>query len=58
MVDDKKAGKTGGVGPSGRYDTRSGLRRNDTALARSQEKEKGKVPSFRLSSEIEKMMDI
>ena len=41
-----------------RYDTPSGHRRNDTTPAGSQEKEKGKVPNFWLSSEIEKMTDL
>ena len=58
LVDDKRARKIGEAGPSGRYDTRSGPKRNDTAPARIQEKEKGKVLSSRLSSEIEKTMDL
>ena len=49
LVDDRRAGKTGGAGPSGRYDTRSGP---------IQEKEKAKVLSFRLSSEIEKKTNL
>ena len=37
IVDDKCAGKTKGVGPSGRYDTQSGPKRNDVNPAGSQE---------------------
>ena len=58
MIDDKQAGKVGGVGPSMGYDTRSGPKRNDAAPAGSQDREKGKFPSFRLSSGIEKMTDL
>ena len=58
VVDNKRARKTGGAGPSGRYDTRSGAKRHDVAPTGSQEKEKGKVLSIRLSSEIEKTTDL
>ena len=46
LVDDKRAEKTGGPGPSWRYDTQSGPRRNDVVPSGSQEKEKAKVSSF------------
>ena len=52
------AGKARGAGPSGRYDTRIGPKRNDVALSGSQEREKGKLLSFWLSFEMEKMMDL
>ena len=54
LVDDKQAGKAGGAGPSGRYDTWSGPKRNDVAPAGSKERVKGIVSGFRLISEIEK----
>ena len=46
LVDEKQAGKDGGAGPSGRYDTRSGPKRNDVAPTDSQEREKGKIVNF------------
>ena len=58
LVDDKRVGKAEDAGSSGRYDTRSRPKRNDAAPADSQEREKGKISSFRLSSKIEKTMDL
>ena len=59
MIDERRAGKTGtGAGPSGRHDTRSTTKRHDGAPAGSQEKEKGRILSFRLSSEIEKTTNL
>ena len=52
LIDERRAG------PSGRQDTRSATRKYDAALTRSQEKEKGRIPSFRLSSEIEKTTNL
>ena len=40
------AGKAGGAGPSGSYDTKNGPKRNDATPAGSQEREKVKIPSF------------
>ena len=51
LIDERPAGKTGGVGPSGRHDTRSATKKHDGAPAGSQDKEKGRILSFRLSSE-------
>ena len=58
LIDKRRAGKNGGAGPSGRHDTRSALKRHEGAPTRSQEREKGKIPSFRLSSEIEKATNL
>ena len=58
LVDDKRAGKAGGAGPSGWYDTWSGPKSNDVSPARSQERENSKVLSFWLSSKIKKKMDL
>ena len=54
LIDERRAGKNGGSRPSGRHDTRSAIKRHNGAPTGSQEREKGKIPSFRLSSEIEK----
>ena len=40
------------------YDTKSGPRKEDVGLVGRQEKEKGKFPSFRFSSEIKKSIDL
>ena len=58
LIDERRAGKTGGAGPSGRYDTRSTPKGHDATPTGSQEKEKGRIPSFRLSSEIEKTTNL
>ena len=58
LVDEKQAGKDGGAGSLGRYGTRSKPKRNKFAMAGSQDREKGKVLSFWLSSEIKKSMDL
>ena len=58
MVEDKPVGQAEGSGPSNRYDTRSGQKRNDGGPTGPQEKERGKIPSFRLSSEIESCTDL
>ena len=46
LVNDNRARKSIEGGLSGRYDTRSGPKRNDVAPGESQEREKGKVLSF------------
>ena len=46
LFNDKRAGKPGGGGVSGRYDTQSGPKRNDVAPTDSQEREKGKIVNF------------
>ena len=58
QIEERRAGKNGGAGPLGRHDTRSTIKRHDGAPTGSQEKEKGKVPSFQLSSEIEKATNL
>ena len=58
LIDERRAGKTGGAGPSGRYDTRSAPKKHDATPTGSQEMEKGRIPSFRLSSEIEKTTNL
>ena len=35
LIDERRAGKTGGAGPSGRYDTRSGPKRHNATLTGS-----------------------
>ena len=58
LIDERRAGKTGGAGPSGRYDTRSAPKKHDATPTGSQEKEKGRILSFCLSSEIGKTMSL
>ena len=59
LIDERRAGKTGtGAGPSGRHDTRSATKRHDGVPAGSQEKEKGRILSFRLTLEIEKTTNL
>ena len=58
LVEDKWAGKAGGVGHLGRYDTQSEPKRCDGGLADSQEKTRKNFLSFRLSSEIEKTKNL
>ena len=43
---------------AGRHDTRSATKKHDGAPAGSQEKEKGRILSFHLSSEIEKTTNL
>ena len=54
LINERRAGKNGGAGPSGRHDTRSTTKRHDGVPTGSQEEEKGKI----LSSEIEKTMNL
>ena len=59
LIDERRVGKPGiGVGPSGRHDTQSTTKRHDGVPAGSQEKEKGRIPSFRLTSEIKKTTNL
>ena len=58
LVEDKRVGKAGGAGSLGRYDSRNKPKRSDNGPTVPQEKETGKIPSFRLSSEIEKSIDL
>ena len=58
LIDERRARKNGGAGPSGRLDTQSTTKRHDGTPTGSQERERGKIPSFRLSSEIEKATNL
>ena len=58
LVEDTCAGMSGGAGPSNRYKTRNGSRKEDIGSANQQEKGKTKIPSFRLSTEIERTMNL
>ena len=46
------------MGPSGKYDTRSMPKNHNAPPTGSQEKEKGRIPSFCLSSEIRKTTNL
>ena len=58
LVEDKWARKVGEAGPSNKYDTRRGPKKNDGGPTSSYEKERMKFASFRLISEIEKTTDL
>ena len=58
LVEDKHVGKAGGAGSSGRYDSRNNPKRSDGGPTGPWEKERGKFPSFGLSSEIEKTTNL
>ena len=58
LVEDKRVGKAGGAGSSGRYDSRNNPKRSDGGPTGPWEKERGKFPSFGLSSEIEKTTNL
>ena len=58
LIDERRVGKNGGTGPTGRHDTRSAIKKHDGAPTESHKGEKGKIPSFRLSSEIEKATNL
>ena len=56
LVEDKWAGKSGGVKLSNRYDTRSAQKKSDGGPTGPWDGTK--LTSFRLSSEIERVMDL
>ena len=56
LVKDKRAGKSGGAGPSNGYETWSGPKRNDEGSPGSEERMK--LPSFQLSSKIERVTNL
>ena len=53
---DKRAGKTGGVGPSQRYETRFMQKQNDAGATGAPDK--AKKAGYRLSMEIERTTDL
>ena len=56
LVEDKHAGRTGGAGPSQRYETRFGPKQNDVGVTRAPDK--AKKAGYRLSTEIERTTDL
>ena len=55
-MEDKRAGKTGGAGPSQRYETRFGQKQNDAGATGAPDK--AKKAGYRLSTEIERTTDL
>ena len=56
LVEDKCVGKVGGAGPSQRYETRSGQKKNDTGTTGVPDKTK--KAGYRLRTEIERTTDL
>ena len=56
LVEDKRAGKVEGAGPSQRYETRFGPKQNDTGTPGTPDKTK--KTGYRLSTEIERTTDL
>ena len=56
LVEDKRVGKTGGAGPSQRYETRFEQRRNEAGVTGAQDNPK--KGGYRLGTEIERSKDL
>ena len=56
MVEDKRVWKTGGAGPSQRYETRFGPSRNEAGETSA--RDNPKKGGYRLGTEIERTMDL